>query len=106
MEPIKPAFVLRRREALRLAMACCLLLAVAALVVRAAGAAAPAAGGSAEPPRPQQISYSYDAAGRLVRAEYGDGKSIVYTYDAAGNLLRRSLAQRMPAYLPIVLKAQ
>ncbi len=38
------------------------------------------------------IKYSYDAAGRLTRADYGDGRVITYTYDAAGNLLRRDTA--------------
>jgi len=33
------------------------------------------------------VSYSYDAAGRLVRADLGGGRAVVYTYDAAGNLL-------------------
>ncbi|QOY91165.1 RHS repeat domain-containing protein [Paludibaculum fermentans] len=38
------------------------------------------------------IKYSYDAAGRLTKADYGDGRVITYTYDAAGNLLRRDTA--------------
>ena len=33
--------------------------------------------------------YSYDAAGRLIKVDYGDGRTISYTYDAAGNLLKR-----------------
>jgi len=36
---------------------------------------------------PLTVSYSYDAAGRLVQEDYGGGKTIIYTYDAAGNLL-------------------
>jgi uncharacterized protein (TIGR03437 family) len=35
----------------------------------------------------QQVQYSYDRAGRLVRADYG-GKVITYGYDPAGNRLR------------------
>ncbi|MCX6602290.1 MAG: SBBP repeat-containing protein [Acidobacteria bacterium] len=35
------------------------------------------------------VQYSYDAAGRLIKVDYGDGRSIAYTYDAAGNLLKR-----------------
>jgi len=35
------------------------------------------------------VNYSYDAAGRLIRADYGTGGSIAYTYDNAGNLLSR-----------------
>lgn len=38
------------------------------------------------------IKYSYDAAGRLTRADYGDGRVIVYSYDPAGNLLRRTVS--------------
>jgi len=32
------------------------------------------------------VRYSYDAAGRLVNADYGDA-SIAYMYDPAGNVL-------------------
>jgi uncharacterized protein (TIGR03437 family) len=35
------------------------------------------------------ISYSYDDAGRLIRASYANGKVINYTYDKAGNLTSR-----------------
>jgi uncharacterized protein (TIGR03437 family) len=35
------------------------------------------------------VNYSYDAAGRLVRIDYGAAGSINYTYDKAGNLLSR-----------------
>lgn len=38
------------------------------------------------------IKYSYDDAGRLTRADYGDGRVIVYSYDAAGNLLKRTVS--------------
>jgi len=36
------------------------------------------------------ISYTYDAAGRIVAAGYGTGKSISYAYDNAGNQLLSS----------------
>ena len=36
------------------------------------------------------VSYSYDAAGRLAKVDYGAGRSITYTYDPAGNLLSRT----------------
>lgn len=36
------------------------------------------------------IAYTYDAAGRIVAADYGAGKSISYAYDNAGNLLLSS----------------
>ena len=35
-------------------------------------------------------AYSYDAAGRLARADYGGGTRIDYAYDANGNLLQRT----------------
>ncbi len=38
------------------------------------------------------IRYSYDAAGRLTKVDYGDGRSISYTYDAAGNIVKRERA--------------
>ncbi|MBO9709878.1 MAG: RHS repeat protein [Caulobacter sp.] len=31
------------------------------------------------------VKYGYDALGRLVTVDYGDGKVVTYTYDAAGN---------------------
>lgn len=33
------------------------------------------------------IAYTYDAAGRIVAADYGGGKSTSYAYDNAGNLI-------------------
>ena len=36
------------------------------------------------------VNYSYDAASRLVKIDYGSGGSITYTYDSAGNLLSRT----------------
>ena len=38
----------------------------------------------------QEIRYSYDSAGRLVRANYGSGRAIGYTYNPAGDLTRRA----------------
>ena len=45
------------------------------------------------------VNYSYDAAARLVKIDYGTGGSIVYTYDNAGNVLTRTIvsAQQMAA---------
>lgn len=34
---------------------------------------------------PGNVSYSYDALGRLISATYDSGVVITYTYDAAGN---------------------
>jgi YD repeat-containing protein len=36
------------------------------------------------------VAYTYDAAGRIVAADYGGGKSISYAYDNAGNLVLSS----------------
>lgn len=55
------------------------------------------------------VTYTYDAAGRLIKADYG-GNTVIYTYDASGNLLRRqsqvsgvptlTLALNQPAFRP------
>jgi uncharacterized protein (TIGR03437 family) len=37
------------------------------------------------------VNYTYDAAGRLIKVDYGNGYSINYTYDNAGNVLSRSV---------------
>jgi len=37
--------------------------------------------------------YSYDPAGRLILADYGDGLVITYSYDANGNLLGRTVPE-------------
>ncbi|MFI5180722.1 MAG: choice-of-anchor D domain-containing protein [Thermoanaerobaculia bacterium] len=40
------------------------------------------------------VTYTYDANGRLTKADYGGGKSVTYTYDKAGNIL--SAASQSP----------
>ncbi len=50
------------------------------------------------------ITYTYDDAGRLIRAAYGDGTIISYTYDAAGNLLTRLVTQNFEIYLPLIMR--
>jgi YD repeat-containing protein len=37
------------------------------------------------------ITYTYDAAGRLLKVDYGNGNVMSYTYDPAGNLLNRTV---------------
>ena len=44
-----------------------------------------------------KVTYTYDDAGRLLRATYANGTALVYTYDAAGNLLSRAVG--LPTYL-------
>lgn len=55
---------------------------------------------------PTTVTYSYDAAGRLVEVAYGDGATIAYSYDAAGNLLTRTIERDFNIYLPLVLRGQ
>jgi len=35
------------------------------------------------------VTYAYDNAGRLSKADFGGGRVIFYTYDNAGNILKR-----------------
>ena len=37
------------------------------------------------------VTYTYDAAGHLTAANYGNGSAITYTYDPAGHMISRSL---------------
>jgi uncharacterized protein (TIGR03437 family) len=39
------------------------------------------------------IAYTYDAAYRLAKVDYGNGTTISYSYDASGNLLNRTVAK-------------
>lgn len=42
------------------------------------------------------VSYTYDTAGRLTKADYGSAGSIAYEYDKAGNLIKRTVAGSPP----------
>jgi uncharacterized protein (TIGR03437 family) len=46
--------------------------------------------GSAASLLADNVTYTYDAADRLVKVDYGNGKTITYTYDKSGNLLNRT----------------
>ena len=35
------------------------------------------------------VTYTYDSAGRLTKADYGQGRTITYTYSNSGSLLER-----------------
>jgi len=41
--------------------------------------------------------YTYDAAGRLVKVDYGNGSVMAYSYDKAGNLLSRQVQGAGPS---------
>ena len=43
-------------------------------------------------PASAAATYTYDAAGRLIKVDYGSAGSIVYTYDHAGNLTSRTVS--------------
>jgi YD repeat-containing protein len=66
---------------------------------------APPSANLASPSETTTITYTYDAAGRLVQADYGEGRGVTFGYDDAGNLLRREVTgDSYPAYLPVVLR--
>ena len=67
----------------------------------APGAAAPAATETVV------VEYRYDAAGRLLEADYGDRGAIRYDYDADGNLLQRAAeAAGSRLFLPAVQRGR
>jgi len=37
------------------------------------------------------VTFTYDAAGRLLSAQYSDGQQVAYTYDAVGNMTQQSV---------------
>jgi YD repeat-containing protein len=53
---------------------------------------------------PTTVTYTYDGAGRLIKAAYSDGITISYAYDAAGNLLSRIVEEGFEIYLPLVMR--
>ena len=44
-----------------------------------------------------RVNYTYDDAGRLIRADYGSRGVIEYTYDAAGNRTSRKVSREGPS---------
>lgn len=46
----------------------------------------------------QTATYSYDANGRLLVADYGGGRTYTYTYDKAGNILTETVGTVGPTY--------
>ncbi len=53
---------------------------------------------------PTTVTYTYDDAGRLIKAAYSDGMTVSYAYDAAGNLLSRIVEQGFEIYLPLIMR--
>lgn len=50
------------------------------------------------------VTYTYDAAGRLIEANYGS-VAITYGYDNSGNLLQRTVTRTSrQLYLPLLLR--
>ena len=47
-------------------------------------------------------TYSYDAAGRLIKIDYGAAGSVSYSYDAAGNLISRVVNTMPTAGAPVI----
>jgi len=62
--------------------------------------------GAPEVVRAATISYTYDDAGRLTRADYGADKSIVYTYDSNGNLLQRAIQEGESGSLQVTIEPE
>ena len=63
------------------------LLSVLALLGLVVGLCAPA------PVQAGEVRYAYDGAGRLVAADYDNGKAITYAYDRNGNLVKRDVTE-------------
>lgn len=42
-------------------------------------------GATAQPSAPSQVTYKYDALGRLIEVRYPNGRVVTYSYDPAGN---------------------
>ncbi len=51
------------------------------------------------------ITYTYDANGRLTKADYGNGRSLTYTYDGAGNIITKAVVPSVPGYTLTVTKS-
>ena len=55
-----------------------------------------------QPVQSRAVIYRYDAAGRLLLADYGDGNALRYHYDPAGNL--RGITTGYSIYLPVLIR--
>ena len=47
------------------------------------------------------VTYTYDDAGRLTKANYGKGRAITYTYDKAGNIIEKKVTATADPILDI-----
>jgi uncharacterized protein (TIGR03437 family) len=50
----------------------------------------------------QSVKYTYDAEGRLTKADYGSRGSVAYSYDAAGNLVSRQVQAPTSSNAPVI----
>lgn len=50
------------------------------------------------------VSFTYDAAGRLLSGQYGDGQTVSYAYDAVGNMtqLVSSGKGTITSFVPVI----
>src|SRR5271156_4052371 len=51
------------------------------------------------------VDYTYDAAGRLIQVDFGNGKAIMYSYDPAGNILNRTVLNTTASPAPTISAA-
>ncbi len=45
------------------------------------------------------VTYTYDNAGRLTRVDYGNNKTITFTYDKAGNITQKIISTALPLWV-------
>ena len=46
------------------------------------------------------LTYTYDTNGRLLKTDYGGGKTFTYTYDKAGNIITEVVVEGNPVVVP------
>src|SRR5271168_3875503 len=51
------------------------------------------------------VNYTYDAAGRLIQVDFGNGKAVLYSYDPAGNILNRTVLNTTASPAPTISAA-
>jgi YD repeat-containing protein len=56
-------------------------------------------------PAAHAITYTYDANGRLTKADYGNGWSLTYAYDGTGNITTKAVVAGVPDYTLTVTRS-